>query len=254
MKAYRAFAKKELLESFRTYKLVIMLAAFLLFGMMSPLFAKLLPEIMQNIDLGGMAITLPDPTAMDSWAQFFKNVGQMGMLVLVIVFAGIMAHELSSGTLINILTKGMKRHTVILSKLAVASMVWTVSYALCLAAAYGYTVYFWGASEMNNEFIAFFSPWLFGLMLISLLILGGILFKSFMGSLLTAGGVVAVLSMLNIIPHSQKFNPITLIGDNTALLSGGLEASDRVPTLLLCSVLIIVLTVASILLFNKKQL
>ena len=48
MRAYLAFTKKEFTESFRTYKLVIMLAVFLLFGIMNPLFAKLTPALLET--------------------------------------------------------------------------------------------------------------------------------------------------------------------------------------------------------------
>lgn len=254
MRAYFSFTKKEFTESLRTYKLAIMLAVFLLFGIMSPLFAKLTPELLKSISIEGMVISAYEPTAMDSWAQFFKNVGQMGMIVLVIIFAGIMANEFSRGTLVNILTKGMKRHMVILSKFTVATVIWTLSYLLCLAVTYGYTAYFWEPAGLHHVFLAFFSPWVFGILLLTLLILGGTLFKTFSGSLLLCGGTVAVMSLLNIIPKVQKYNPIILFGDNTALLTDVKAAADVIPALAICAVLIILLIVASIVVFNKKQL
>src|SRR5450756_729063 len=139
MRAYFVFTKKEFTENLRTYKLMIMIVVFLIFGVMNPLFAKFTPEILKAAGLDPSALGMGTPTAMDSFAQFFKNVGQLGLLVLVIVFSGIMANELSEGTLINILTKGMKRSTVILSKFTMATVIWTVSYLLCLAVTYAYT-------------------------------------------------------------------------------------------------------------------
>lgn len=254
MKAYLAFTKKEFTESIRTYKLPILLAVFLLLGMMGPLSAKLLPEILKGADFGGIEFTPPEPMAMDSWAQFFKNVDQVGLLALVIVFAGIMANEFSKGTLVNILTKGMKRHTVILSKLTAAAVLWTISYILCLAVAYGYTLYFWEMGELQHVFLAFFSPWLYGLFIIQLLILGGTLFKTFVGSLMLTGGTVIVMTLLNISPKLQKYNPISLCGDNTALLSGAKGASDFLPALIICAVLVVALTAVSVVVFDRKQI
>ena len=138
MKAFWAFTKKELTEYYRTAKIMILMVVFLLFGMMNPVLAKFTPEI---IKAAGLDLNLPDPTAMDSWAQFFKNVGQMGLIIVVIVFSGIMANEFSKGTLINILTKGLKRKTVILSKFTVASCLWALSYLLCFVVTYFYTAY-----------------------------------------------------------------------------------------------------------------
>ena len=253
MRAYLAFTKKEFTESVRTYKLIIMLAAFLLFGIMSPVFAKIIPDLLKNLG-GELAITVHVPTAMDSWAQFFKNVGQMGMIVVVIVFAGIMANEFSHSTLINILTKGMKRYTIILSKFTMAAVIWTLSYLLCIGVTAAYTAYFWEALEMHHIFLAFFSLWLFGVLLITLLILGGTLFKTFSGSLLLCGGAVVVMSLLSISPALQKYNPITLSGGSLALLSGQKAAADFIPALIICSLLIFILMASSMMVFNKKQL
>lgn len=44
MRGYLAFVKKELLEQVRTYKLLILLLVFFIFGMLSPLMAKLMPK------------------------------------------------------------------------------------------------------------------------------------------------------------------------------------------------------------------
>ncbi|GHU44868.1 ABC transporter permease [Clostridia bacterium] len=254
MKAYFAFTKKEFTESLRTYKLWIMLAVFFLFGMMSPLFAKLTPEILKSVDLGGMQFTMPEPTAMDAWKEFFNNIGQMGLLVLVILFAGLMASEFSRGTLINMLTKGLTRHTVIFSKLTAAILLWTASYLLALATSYGYTVYFWDMGSLHHAFFAFFAPWLFGSFLIVLLVLGGVLFQTFSGSLLFTGGVVVILTVLNIVPKLQKYNPMTLCGDHTTLLTGVKNVSDILPAFIVCALLIVVLTVGAVVVFNRKQI
>jgi ABC-2 type transport system permease protein len=254
MRAYCVFTKKEFIENLRTYKLLILFAVFLLFGMMSPLFAKFTPEILKSVDLGGMEFTIPEPTAMDSWTQFFKNVGQMGLFVLAIIFAGIMSNEFSRGTLVNVLTKGLKRSTVIFSKFTVAALLWTASYLLCFIVTYGYTAYFWGTYEMNNAFLAFASPWIFGIFLITLLILGGTLFRTFIGSLLFTGGTVLVLTLLAILPKLQKYNPVTLCGDNTTLLTGIKGASDFIPALIICAILVVALTATSVVVFDKKQI
>jgi len=254
MRAYFAFTLKEFTENVRTYKLMIMIVVFLIFGVLSPLFAKFLPEILKASGVDASALGMGTPTAVDSFAQFFKNVGQLGLIVLVIVFCGIMANEFSKGTLINILTKGMKRSTVILSKFTMATVIWTVSYLLCFAVTYAYTAYYFTIEHISNAFLAFFSMWLFGVFLITLVILGGVLFKNIYGSLLLAGGVVIVMTIVNVAPKLQKYNPITLSGDNMQLIMAQKAAADFIPAVIVCSVLTAVSVIASIIIFNKKQL
>jgi len=253
MKIFYSFCKKEALESLRTYRFIIMLAAFALFGIMSPFLAKMLPDLV-NSSLGNeSAFQLPEATAMDAWGQFFKNIGQMGVLVLAIVFCGITATELGKGTLVNILTKGMRRSTVILSKLTVSAIIWTVSYCFSLGINTIYIVYFWGNVQVSNAFLALVSPWVFGLLLITLMILGGICFKNILGSLLFAAGAIIIMSLLNIAPSIQKYNPISLSGGSVNLLSGQSVPGDIVPALAVCLALMIIGISASILVFNRKQ-
>jgi ABC-2 type transport system permease protein len=253
MREFVAFTKKEFIESWRTYKLPIMLAVFFIFGMLGPLLAKIMPELLSGLAGEGISIEIAEPTAMDAWGQFFKNVGQMGILSLIIVFCGLTATELARGTLVNMLTKGMKRRTVVLSKFTAATAIWAASYLLCLAVSAAYTAYFWGAGTLHHTFLAFFSLWLFGELPIALLIFGGILFKGVTGSLLLCGGAIIGLSILNVVPALQKYNPISL-GNTLGLLSGAQGAGDFVPAAIVCTAAAAAIIAASIAVFNKKQI
>ena len=130
MRAFIAMTKKEFIESVRTYKLFIVAAVFLLFGMLNPITAKIMPELLSSLMPEGMKVTLADPRAIDSWIQFYKNMSTQ-LILFIIVFSGIVANELSKGTLTNMLTKGLSRKTVILVKFTAATSIWTVSYLIC---------------------------------------------------------------------------------------------------------------------------
>ena len=92
MRGYFAFIKKEFTEQLRTFRVLILFAVFFIFGMMSPLLAKLLPDILSGMELQGMTINIPEPTAMDAYSQFFKNTTQMGVIVILLVFGGIISN------------------------------------------------------------------------------------------------------------------------------------------------------------------
>lgn len=254
MKNYFTFLKKELLESVRTYKMFILLTVFLLLGIMNPLIAKLTPEIVEMAMPAGMDITVADPTAMDSWLQFYKNVGQIGVLVIVLVLSGMLSAELSKGTLINLLTKGLSRSAVIFAKFTYMIVMWTGGYALSYLVTWGYTVFLFPKGEASHVLVAAFFLWVFGVFLLAVLMLGSVLAGNSYGSLLITGGVFVVCMLLNMVPAVHKFNPLSLGMDNMALIQNTVEAKELFPAVGIAAIIVVLALAGSVMLFRKKQL
>ncbi len=254
MRVYWAFSKKEFVEFWRTYKLVIMMAVFILFGIMSPLVAKVTPQLLESVMPEDMQIIMGEPTALDSWAQFFKNVSQMGLIIMAIIYSSMMAGEFSKGTLINILTKGLPRKIVVLAKFTVATVVWTAGYFICSFLCYLYTNYYWGKGGVFNLPFSLFCLWLFGILLIAAILFLGVLTKKAYGSLLGTGGLVLVLSLVNIVPKIKKYNPFLLASANMPLLTGAKVPKDLTIAVLVNILLIVAMIILSIQIFNKKKI
>lgn len=253
MSGFTAFMKKEFCEFVRTYKLLIMVTVFLLLGMMNPIIAKITPMLMDTFLPEGMVLNLPEPSALDSWMQFYKNVPQMGLVILLIVYSGIMANEFANGTLINILTKGLPRKTVILAKFTTAILNWTGAYALCFGVSYVYTEYFWSGANLPNISFAAFCLWLFGVLLLAIVLFGGVLVKSNYGSLLLSGGVVIILYLLNIVPRLAEVNPVMLVS-GMSLISGQSVVSDFIMPLIMALTITFLFIVSAIVIFDRKQI
>lgn len=254
MNAMCAFFQKELREAAATHKLTVLGLVFLLFGMMNPLVAKLMPDILASALPAGMSFTLPAPSAIDAWAQFYKNVPQMGLAVLVLVYGGMMANELSRGTLTNLLTKGLSRRAVILAKYGAAALVWTAAYALCVSATWLYTLYFWPFGNLPYLPLAAVGLWVFGLLLLSTLPLGGVLFRNHYGSLLFTGGLVVAMFLFGIVPSASVCNPIVLVSSSMALLTGQQAGGTFVGPLVSSLGLTAAFLSTGILIFNRRAL
>ena len=139
MSGYLAFMGKEFKEQIRTFKALILFIVLLLFGLVSPALAKIMPELLKLIPMDGLELTIniPSPTWMDAYAQFFKNITQIGIIVLLILLNGSISQEMQRGTLINMLSKGLARPTVILAKFT-ASAFYGVSAMFCLQWGHGF--------------------------------------------------------------------------------------------------------------------
>lgn len=125
MTNFIVFLRKEISEFMRSYKLLILFSSFVLVGIISPLTAKYLPEILEWA-MGNEQIIEIYPDASDAWMQFCKNITQMGMIISVILFSGSFPDEFQKGTLVMLFAKGLKRKTVLISKFT----------AMCPAAAH----------------------------------------------------------------------------------------------------------------------
>lgn len=85
MREYIAFTKKEFKENIRNYKLLSLTILFLVFGIMSPLSAKFMPDLIAHFAPTLKVTTAP--TALDSWTQFSGNISGLGTSLTLIVFA-----------------------------------------------------------------------------------------------------------------------------------------------------------------------
>ena len=103
MNPFFAFLKKEWMELIRTGRLVVLLAVFVLFGIMNPAVAKLTPWMLGTMagSLKSTGITVTEVTvdAITSWTQFYKNI-PMALIVFVLLWSGSFTAEYQKVTLI----------------------------------------------------------------------------------------------------------------------------------------------------------
>ncbi len=248
------FFKKETKESIRTYALLIMAVVFAVLGIMNPLVAKLTPELIPKLMPEGINITMAEPSSLDSWSQFFKNIQQMGLVVTMLVFSGSLPNEVAKGTLINLLTKGLSRRAVIFAKYAAMAAIWTLSMAISLVVTWTYTIYFFPDGKAQHVLLAAFWLWTFGAFLLAVMLCAATLVVSSYGSLLISGAAVVTLMILNVIPAVQKYNPLSLAGRNMDLVTGNIGPASLVPALIITLVAIPLLILFSAQNFAKKQL
>ena len=256
MRSFLAFFKKELMESARSGKLMILGILFFAFGVMNPAIAKLTPWLLdvlsESLAESGMTVTAVTVDALTSWTQFFKNI-PMALIAFVLLYGGIFTKEYESGTLILVLTKGLARSKVVLAKALVMLSVWTGGYWLCFAVTYAYNAYFWDNSIAVGLMPAALHWWLFGIFTVCLCVLFSVLSKNSAGVLLGTGGAVALSYVLEFFPKIAKALPTALM-QSAALMIGAQEAGEYTGAVVLTSLLCIACLAVSIPIMNKKQL
>lgn len=256
MRSLLSFTKKEFTEQYRSGRLLILLILFVLFGVMNPAVAKLTPRLLEmfadSLSESGMTVTEVSVSAMDSWVQFYKNM-PMALIAFVLLQSALFTREYASGTLLLSLTKGLRRHTVVISKTAVLTLLWTAGYWLCYAVTYAYNAYYWDNSVAENLIFSALCWWVFGLLVIMLIVLFSALSSSNSAALLGTGATVLICYLVGLLPKISKYLP-TFLTDGNSLIYAIENKSAYIPALIIAGAATILCFVLSIVIFNKKQL
>ena len=120
---YRELLEKEVIEAWRTHRLVLTTALYVALGIASPLIIRYLPEIQGlfgpvNEELGLGELGLPD--AID---LVVRNIVQFGSIAAVLLAMGSVAGERERGTLATTLSKPVSRTAFLAAKAVSLAMV-----------------------------------------------------------------------------------------------------------------------------------
>ena len=256
MRQLTAFIQKEFTEVTRNSKLLICAIIFILLGIMNPAIAKITPWLVEqfsNATSGaGMLIQTMEISALTSWEQFFKNM-PMGIVFFVLMFSVIVAAELQKGTLINIVTKGMPRWKIMVSKLILLLVLWTGMYFASYIITYVYNDFYWDNDTVNNIFFSVFCLYLFGVWLISLIILMSALADNSAAVSIGVCGVFLLSYLLGIIPAIQDYLPTKLKG-SSSLIYELAKPADFTGAIVVVAIWSLADISMGIFIFNKKNL
>lgn len=147
-RVFWAASLKELRQLWRTRRLLVMGAVFLIFGMGSPLLAKLTPELLSSIEGAEIfAELIPEPTAGDAMTQYIKNLAQFGFILAVLLGMGAVVGEKERGVAPMILSKPMPRWAFISSKFFAQFLMYLGGFILAGLGAYYYTLVLFGSLD-----------------------------------------------------------------------------------------------------------
>jgi ABC-2 type transport system permease protein len=218
--------RKEIMEQWRTKRILIVAAVLVLFGLASPLLAKVTPDLLKSIpDMPpGLADLVPAPSLADAVGQYVKNMSQFGILLAVLMSMGIVTQEKERGTATMMLSHPISRPTFLLAKFAALGITFAISLALAALACWYYTLLLFEALPWG-PFLA-----LNGLMLVVFLVYVAVtVFCSTLARTQGAAGGLAFAALVLVagvgsIPRLAEFFPGQLFTWGGTIVLGG-EAS-----------------------------
>ncbi|WP_077619878.1 ABC transporter permease subunit [Bacillus sinesaloumensis] len=256
MRQWSILFKKEWIEMTRNFKIMWIPLVFILLGIMQPVTSYYLPEIIKAAGElpEGSVFEIPIPSPQEVIVQTLGQFSQIGVLVLVLAFMGIVAAEKNSGVSDIILVKPVSFANYITAKWVSIAIMTLGSFLLGIVASWYYTGILIGDIEFGEllKGSLVYGTWLLFLVTVTLLLSS--LFKSTMFvafmSLLVAIGLSAITSLLS---KWMTWSPARLSNHASELLLTGSPGKHFALSFTITILLIVVLLVSSIFFFTKKE-
>jgi ABC-2 type transport system permease protein len=253
MSGFGVLLRKELLEQWRTWRLLVVGIIFAIFGIGSPILARYTPELVKALAGDQFTGLIPPPTIADAITQFQKNLGQTGILAAILLAMGSVAVEKERGTAAMLLTKPLSRGAFLGAKLTAIAATLLVGTLVAGIGAYAYTALLFSAPTAAGYAA------MCALMFLSLMTYGAL---TFLGSTLTrsslaaAGigiGAMVILLTISALPAIGPWTPGHLAVPGMALALGE-PADGLVPSLVTTVAVIAAAYAAALLSFRRQEL
>jgi ABC-2 type transport system permease protein len=205
MTGYRALLEKEVIEAWRTHRLVLVGALYVVLGIASPVIIRYLPEIQVlfgpvNEELGLGELGLPD--AID---LLVRNIVQFGSIAAVLLAMGSVAGERERGTLGYLLSKPVSRTAFLASKFVGLAMVLGLATGLGVLAAFLYSTMLYGLTDPLAWLQVAMLLLLAVLVPASITFLGSVLSASSLGAAAIGIAGLVVLSLGSTLPTANPW-------------------------------------------------
>ncbi len=216
--------RKELLEQWRTYRLLVVAVVLLLFGgFISPLATKYTPELLKAVAPQGEEIAglIPEPTALVAVQEYVESMSQFGVLVALLVTMGAVAREKDRGTAALMLTKPLPRGVFLAAKFVALGVTFAVSILVAAIACYYYTMLLFEALELSSWLALNALLLLFLLVYVALTLFCSTLTSSQVVGGGLAFGLLMLLTAVGALPTVGDYLPGRLVSWAGGLMNGG---------------------------------
>jgi ABC-2 type transport system permease protein len=224
MRHLSALLEKEWMETLRDTKKLVLFAVFVFFGLLSPLAAKLTPELFSLLSsspgMSGITMSFPSPDIFTYYEQFLKNMSQMIMVAIILVLMGSVSQEKADGTAALVMTKGVSRTVFLMAKLLSAFLTVTVSYWVSAGLFLIYTTLLYGSAVIAGTWDALSLIWLY-LLFVAVITLTASTFSKSLGiSALLSFGLLFFMMAISALPVLRDWSPMLLSSLPVRILQG----------------------------------
>lgn len=245
----------EWLRLWRTARLLVLVLVFAFVGLLGPLTAAYLPEL---IDLAGqtegVVIEVPDPVPADGIAQYIANVSQLGLIAVAAVAALALAVDARPGLAAFYRTRQPAASARILPRWlatwVASSVAWTVG---LLAAAYE-TVLLIGPLPVAGVVVGWGLWVLYLAFAVAVVALAAALLRSTVAVTVLSVGLLLGVALVGLVPQVEAWLPSALVSAPTALVAETAEPGDYLRAALVASGATVAALAGAVALADRREL
>ena len=211
--------KLEWIRLFRTKRWIALVGVYVFFGLVGPLSARYIREILESFG-GDVQVVVPDPVAADGIASYVSNAAQIGLMVAVGIAAAALAFDARPQMGVFLRTRVRHVREIIWPRYLVVTAAVAGSFALGSVAALYESTVLMGSLPLGR--------WLIGTLLgclhlaFAVAVVAAIAGKvqSVLVTAISAIGVLLVLPLIGVAPSVGEWLPSHLVGAIDGLIRG----------------------------------
>lgn len=246
----------EWLRLWRTKRWLVLAGVFTFFGLVGPLTARYLSELLDFAggELDGTIIEFPPPVPSDGMAQFVSNAMQLGTLVVVVVAAGALAFDAvpEIGVFLRSRVDGVRR--ILTPRFVVTTAAVLASFVVGTLVAWYETWVLIGSLDVVAVVVGVVYGSLFLVFVVALVSAVAGWAKSVLSTVLISVVALLLMPIAGVVGAVGKWVPSHLAGALGPLTAGDVQPSDYFGVALLTIALTVILLWVAVLLAGRREL
>jgi ABC-2 type transport system permease protein len=221
----------EWLRMTRTPRAIALGGTYLFFGLLGPVTAKYLQQIVNRVQ-SGMQVIVADPTPKDGIANYISQISQTGLIVVIVITAGALTFDARRGLSTFLRTRTTSMWQLIAPRFTVNAAAAVAAYTLGTLAAWYETVLLLGPPPPGAMLAGLLCGSAYLIFAVSVATAAASVARSTPGTVGVALGALLVLPLLGMIGPLHTWLPSTLVTAPVALLTGS-TPGDYLPSLVI---------------------
>jgi len=242
----------EWLRLFRTPRWIALFGVYLVFGLLGPVTAKYLADILHQVQ-SEMTIIVPAPQARDGIVNYLSQVTQTGLVVVVVIAAGALAFDSRRGIAVFLRTRTSSMWRLLAPRLLVPIVTALLAYAVGLLAAWYETALLLGPLPVEPMLGGYICQAAYLAFVVTVVAAAAAVTRGVLPTVGTALGVLILMSVVGSVSSLHRWLPSTLAGAQAELLTTT-ALTDFVPALIAAFAAGIALTGFAVYRLGRRQL